>query len=287
MLLSFTRAAIALTVVVTLAIEAFPQSTSTAEADAMQDPRPANCQVTLPADGRFTPPLGDADGVFQFSFGSEKLWTVLPTDGIWRSWHSPETGDFVYSNKLRWGRQESWSAHEGPLTLTGRRVDGPSPSFTETEHFGPTGKAGVEGVVGGIAIPTFGCWEITGRYKDDELTFTVWVTPGPESTLPMLAFPARKAGRVTVAGEDEAKNLAYWVAPEIPPPAKSANVSGTVVLNAIIGGNDGMPRELQYVSGPPILMKAAMDAVKWWRYEVEQEADIETTIDVVFPLADN
>jgi hypothetical protein len=29
----------------------------------------------------------------------------------------------------------------------------------------------------GMDIPTPGCWEITGRYEDDELTFVVWVVP--------------------------------------------------------------------------------------------------------------
>jgi hypothetical protein len=29
----------------------------------------------------------------------------------------------------------------------------------------------------GINFPTVGCWEITGRYESDELTFIVWVAP--------------------------------------------------------------------------------------------------------------
>ena len=27
----------------------------------------------------------------------------------------------------------------------------------------------------GINLPTLGCWEITGRYESDELTFVVWI----------------------------------------------------------------------------------------------------------------
>jgi hypothetical protein len=30
-------------------------------------------------------------------------------------------------------------------------------------------------LVVGINFPTLGCWEITGRYRDDTLTFVVWV----------------------------------------------------------------------------------------------------------------
>jgi hypothetical protein len=29
----------------------------------------------------------------------------------------------------------------------------------------------------GIDFPTAGCWEMTGRYNDEELTFVVWVSP--------------------------------------------------------------------------------------------------------------
>jgi hypothetical protein len=29
----------------------------------------------------------------------------------------------------------------------------------------------------GVNLPTPGCWKITGRYKEDELSFVVWVAP--------------------------------------------------------------------------------------------------------------
>ena len=64
-------------------------------------------------------------------------------------------------------------------------------------------------------------------------------------------------------------------------------MSGTVVLHAIIA-KDGTIQELQYVSGPPLLMKAAMDAVKEWRYKPTMlngdPVEVDTTIDVVFTL---
>jgi protein TonB len=64
-------------------------------------------------------------------------------------------------------------------------------------------------------------------------------------------------------------------------------VSGTVILHAIIG-KDGSIKELQYISGPPLLLKSAMDAVKEWRYKPTQlngePVEVDTTIDVVFTL---
>jgi protein TonB len=75
--------------------------------------------------------------------------------------------------------------------------------------------------------------------------------------------------------------------PVYPQLAKTAHVSGTVILHAIIS-KDGTVQELQYVSGPPLLMKAAMDAVRDWRYTPTQlngdPVEVDTTISVVFAL---
>ena len=51
---------------------------------------------------------------------------------------------------------------------------------------------------------------------------------------------------------------------------------------------DGRAHELQYVSGPPLLAHAAIDAVTWWRYWVTGEpVEVETTIEVVFSPVNN
>ena len=94
--------------------------------------------------------------------------------------------------------------------------------------------------------------------------------------------------RIRVGGNVEAASLINKIAPEYPPIAKTAHVSGTVILHAIIG-KDGAIRELQYVSGPPLLMKSALDAVKQWRYKPTMlngdAVEVDTTIDVVFSLS--
>jgi TonB family protein len=85
-------------------------------------------------------------------------------------------------------------------------------------------------------------------------------------------------------------NLVKQVTPVYPAIAKTAHISGTVVLHALIG-TDGKIADLQYVSGPPLLMKAAMDAVREWEYKpvlLNGEAvRADTTITVVFTLGDN
>jgi protein TonB len=93
--------------------------------------------------------------------------------------------------------------------------------------------------------------------------------------------------RIRVGGNVESAALVNKVAPKYPPIAKTAHVSGTVVLHAIIS-KDGSIEELQFVSGPPLLMTAALDAVKQWRYRATmlngQSVEVDTTIDVVFDL---
>ena len=82
-------------------------------------------------------------------------------------------------------------------------------------------------------------------------------------------------------------NLVYQVPPVYPPIAKTAHISGTVVLHCIIG-QDGTVQNLQYISGPPLLMQSAMDAVRQWRYKPMmlngEPVRVDTTVTVVFTL---
>ncbi len=55
------------------------------------------------------------------------------------------------------------------------------------------------------------------------------------------------------------------VMPLYPPLAKASRVSGKVHLMGIIG-KDGTIQNLQVIDGHPLLMKAAVDAVKQWIY---------------------
>jgi hypothetical protein len=77
--------------------------------------------------------------------------------------------------------------------------------------------------------------------------------------------------RCPVDGEVESKRISYRLTPEFPPRARLANVSGTVVLHAIVGRNDGVRQELQYVSGSRPLVKGRSNTVRLWRYRVDGE----------------
>jgi TonB family protein len=81
--------------------------------------------------------------------------------------------------------------------------------------------------------------------------------------------------------------LIHQVTPVYPPSAKSAHINGTVVLHALIA-QDGTIEQLQYVSGPPLLLKSAMDAVQQWIYQPMlvngKPVRVDTTISVVYTL---
>ena len=99
--------------------------------------------------------------------------------------------------------------------------------------------------------------------------------------------PPKAKGPVRIGGNVIAANLLRQVTPIYPPIAKTAHISGTVVLHAIIS-KDGTIEQLEYISGPPLLMKNAMDAVRQWRYRPTmlngEPVEVDTTVSVVFTL---
>jgi hypothetical protein len=272
-----------------------------------QDPVPAICAVTLPSQGAFAPPSAlkgllaniqpTAD---QFWYGSQKLWTILPADGTLRGETPAEPHQFVYSNKMPWFRfHPAFSPKDGPLTIAGKRLDGAAPRFTAiylSNGFRRDQDNAM--IMGGIEIPTFGCWEVTGRYKDQALRFIVWVTSLSESVTPHDATASAlepgtkstKATRIRLGADIAERQLVYKVEPEIPAGLSGPDATGTVVLHAVIG-TEGKPRDLRFVSGPAALADAAIDAAYWWRYRVtllnDQPMEVDTTISVVFPAPSN
>ncbi len=82
--------------------------------------------------------------------------------------------------------------------------------------------------------------------------------------------------------------LLHKIEPPYPKLALAARITGVVLLKAIIS-RDGEIKELQVVSGHPILVPAAIDAVKQWRYRPYllngEPVEVETNISVTFQIA--
>lgn len=82
--------------------------------------------------------------------------------------------------------------------------------------------------------------------------------------------------------------LIHRVEPTYPTLARAARVQGEVILSAIIDTN-GEIQNLQLVSGHPMLVPAALAAVKQWRYKPYllngTPVEVETTVTVIFSLS--
>jgi periplasmic protein TonB len=94
--------------------------------------------------------------------------------------------------------------------------------------------------------------------------------------------------RVRISGGVTKGMLIHREEPTYPTLARAARVQGDVVLSAIIDTN-GQITNLQLVSGHPMLVPAALAAVKQWRYKPYllngQPVEVETTITVIFTLS--
>jgi periplasmic protein TonB len=81
--------------------------------------------------------------------------------------------------------------------------------------------------------------------------------------------------------------LIYKVQPQYPAVARAIHLAGTVYVRAIIA-TDGSVRQLEVISGSPILANAALQAVRQWRYQPTrlngETVEVETLITVHFVL---
>lgn len=136
---------------------------------------------------------------------------------------------------------------------------------------------GAVGVVGGVpgGIPGGSAGGVLGG-----------IIGGTGGGMPPPPKPSQQ--RVRIGGNVQAAKMLRQIQPMYPQIAKTAHVQGTVILHAIIA-KDGTVQELQYISGPALLMRSAMDAVRQWKYQPTllngEPVEVDTTISVVFTLS--
>ncbi|MBI4910339.1 MAG: energy transducer TonB [Acidobacteria bacterium] len=94
--------------------------------------------------------------------------------------------------------------------------------------------------------------------------------------------------RIRVGGNVQSAKLVRQPKPVYPPLAKQARIQGTVRFTAIIG-KDGTIQNLQLISGHPLLVPSATEAVKQWVYQPtllnNEPVEVVTQIDVNFTLS--
>jgi TonB family protein len=179
-----------------------------------------------------------------------------------------------------------WTRGEGELLLAsqagatlGNAVVTPQlpPDFEDSES--STHKFGIRGIVAfavsiTVIAVVLGWWHWQQGWAELEAHL-----PAKEAVVaqPQMKVPADAMG----------KRIMHQGMPEYPEFARQAGVHGTVVLDIVVS-EEGAVTQLKFVSGPEALSQAAMNAVRWWRYEPYvvngQPATVETTVAVDFQL---
>src|SRR3954454_5202044 len=115
------------------------------------------------------------------------------------------------------------------------------------------------GIAGGVSTGLIGGILDSARPTAPPPPAPVRAQPTQTAAAPAAPIQVRAGGRVQLGAP------IVKVEPAYPAIARTARIEGVVELEAIVGV-DGRVRELRAKSGPPFLVKAAMDAVRQWIY---------------------
>jgi protein TonB len=91
------------------------------------------------------------------------------------------------------------------------------------------------------------------------------IVPNADASMPAPSAPVH-TGISTVGGRVREPKLVARVTPAYPPEARQFNIQGTVTIDATIDLH-GNVTGMRVISGPAALQRAAMDALKEWKYE--------------------
>jgi serine/threonine-protein kinase len=188
------------------------------------------------------------------------LMVVILVILAWRFWPGRENpASRVESTPAQQSAAPTQPAVPVPATIVNNPPGNPTAAPASTDHSsGVTPAAPQKG--GGVVTPS--------------------PAPPPEPKAPQ---------RIQVSSGVEAGHVISRPPPAYPPLAKMARIQGVVRLDGVVG-KDGTIQELKVISGHPLLVTAAMDAVKNWRYQPTlingEPVEVETEIDVTFTLAE-
>jgi protein TonB len=144
------------------------------------------------------------------------------------------------------------------LTYTQEKVIAPAsiPKTASVDNGAPA--PDLEGVVGGVP----------GGVPGGQIGGTLGGVLGGTGTSVPIPPPQQPSPKriVRVGSNLKAPRQTYSVQPEYPSIAKQAHVSGVVVVNAVIDEH-GNVVQARALSGHPLLIPAALNAVLQWKYE--------------------
>jgi protein TonB len=116
-----------------------------------------------------------------------------------------------------------------------------------------------EGIPGGMPALT-----VTNSLNNWISSAPVIAPPAKVEVAPP-APPPSTPERIDIGGDVQAALILQQVQPVYPPLARKARIQGRVKLHAVIG-TDGKIKNVSVLSGPPLLVEAAVHAVMQWIY---------------------
>jgi protein TonB len=144
-----------------------------------------------------------------------------------------------------------------------------------------TATGGVPGGIPGVPMASLGAGVMGNSNALPE------APPPPKITAPAAPPPPATPLQIQVGGDVQAALLLVQTPPRYPIAARQARIHGTVKLMAIIG-TDGKIKNLTIISGHPLLVQAALDAVRQWVYRATVldgvPVEVNTDIEVRFGL---
>jgi TonB family protein len=182
-----------------------------------------------------------------------------------------------------------WTRHEGEILLVAQKTEAAQAGVTleeavakpklapDVENSGSKHRFRIRRIVAfavslTVVVAALGWWR--------------WQQGWTELEAQVPAVVAKS--QLKVPADTMERRLTHKVTSEYPQPAREAGVQGTVVLDTVVSA-EGAVTQVKFISGPEALSQAAMDAVRWWRYEPYfvngQPATVETTVAVDFRLA--
>jgi len=106
-----------------------------------------------------------------------------------------------------------------------------------------------------------------------------------ESGLKSSDAASAEKPQTEVAPEVMQKLLSHRVEPVYPAEARQQKLQGIIAVNIVVG-RDGSVVSMRALNGPDLLAQAAMDALRWWKFEPYringEPAIVETTLAVEF-----
>jgi TonB family protein len=160
----------------------------------------------------------------------------------------------------------------------------PKPNIAETPH--PSLRSILAtAIVVAILAATLGWWRWRRAWEELESS-TTFKQPPADRQLDRASVD----NPIRLSGEVVNRLVVHKVEPVYPPQTPQSQLGGVVVLETVIA-TDGTVAHVRPISGSAALTAAAIDAVKWWRFQPYRvngrPVRVETTLAIDFHATEN